>query len=93
MLFSLIAFIQKFGYVVIADHKTAFNDIQNNKADFSRAFRVLKDIYNLDILAVTDFLYVWQVKVEHSSGYLLNEIIDTMCYKTDDFIKELKEYL
>ena len=91
---EIITFINKFGYAIIENAVTITTDIQENKENFSRALQALYNAYNLEEgeYILKDFLSVWKENIGYSKGYLLDDMIDSMCYKTNDFITELTSH-
>lgn len=91
---EIITFINKFGYAIIENVATITTDIQENKENFSRALQALYNAYSLEEgeYILKEYLYVWEVRVGYSKGYLIDDMIDSMCYKTSDFISELTSH-
>lgn len=94
MLYTIIQSINRYNTVIIHDITDVAEMIEQNPSAVVACLQLLDNCYAIDSYIVKDFLSVYRERYgNYGEAIVLDDLIDTMVYKTDDFRCELlREY-
>lgn len=95
MLYTIIQSINRYSPVIIRDIADITEMIEHDPLAIVACLQLLSRCYEIDNYIVNDFLSVYREQYgNYGEAIVLDDLIDTMVYKTDDFRQELiREYL
>lgn len=95
MLYTIIQSINRYNPVIIRDVADIAEMIEHDPQAVVACLQLLNRCCEIDSYIVKDFLSVYREKYgNYGEAIVLDDLIDNMVYKTDDFRQELiREYL
>lgn len=94
MLYTIIQSINRYNTVIIRDIMDVAEMIEHDTLAVVACLQLLNRCYEIDNYIVKDFLSVYRERYgNYGEAIVLDDLIDSMVYKTDDFRRELlQEY-
>ena len=94
MLYTIIQSINRYNPVIIRDITDIAEMIEHDPLAVAACLQLLDDCYKTDSYIAKDFLSVYRERYgNYGEAIVLDDLIDNMVYKTDDFRRELlQEY-
>lgn len=94
MLYTIIQSINRYNPVIIRDIADVVEKVEYDPNAVVACIQLLNRCYEIDNYIVKDFLSVYRERYgNYGEAIVLDDLIDSMVYKTDDFRRELiREY-
>lgn len=94
MLYTIIQSINRYNPVIVRDITDIVEMIEYNPNAVVACIQLLNRCYEIDNYIVKDFLSVYRERYgNYGEAIILDELVENMVYKTDDFRRELlREY-
>lgn len=94
MLYTIIQSINRYNPVIIRDIADIVEMVEYDPNAVVACIQLLNHCYEIDNYIVKDFLSVYRERYgNYGEAIVLDDLIDSMVYKTDDFKRELlQEY-
>lgn len=94
MLYTIIQSINRYSTVIVRDITDITEMIEHDPCAVVACLQLLDNCYAIDNYIVKDFLSVYRERYgNYGEAIILDELVENMVYKTDDFRRELlQEY-
>lgn len=94
MLYTIIQSINRYNPVIVRDITDIVEMIEHDSLAVATCLKLLNRCYEIDSYILKDFLSVYRERYgNYGEAIVLDDLVDSMVYKTDDFKRELlQEY-